>query len=226
MRTYLSMSNFGRALILAMGVTLMSVPRIVQGGLPLDLYIPAALVGMVLVAGAATAWSRQAGMVGLFPHWRLMLGGVGIAVLISLVAVPIQHAWIDPRIQAALSATGNAQLMALRYPVTAGGCVAVMLWSASFETLFFHAATLSFFARLTNRQWIAVALTVALRLFVSMRQMAETGVFDAVPLMLVSTGVMATAACVLFARTGLIPAMMLAAGLDLHLFLNLTQPPP
>ena len=42
----------------------------------------------------------------------------------------------------------------------------------------------------------------------------------------VSTGVMATAACILFARTGLIPAAILAAGLDLHLFLSLPEPSP
>jgi len=226
MHTYLSFSNFGRALILATGVTLLSVPRIVQGALPLDLYIPAALIGMILVAGAATAWSREAGMAGLFPHWRLMVTGVGIAVMISLLAVPIQHAWIDPRTKTALAATGNAHLMALRYPGTMGGCVTVMLWSASFETVFFYAATLSFFARLTNRLWVAVALTVALRLFVSMQQMSGTGVFDAIVLMLVATGVVATAACLLFAGTGLIPTMMLAAGLDLHLFLNLPASPP
>jgi outer membrane protein assembly factor BamB len=34
------------------------------------------------------------------------------------------------------------------------------------------------------------------------------------------------AGCVLFARTGLIPVMMLAAGLDLHLFLNLSESSP
>jgi len=43
--------------------------------------------------------------------------------------------------------------MALRYPASLGGCVAVMLWSASFETMFFQAATMSFLMRVADRLW-------------------------------------------------------------------------
>lgn len=222
MRTYLSMPNFLRALVLGLVATVMSVPRLIQGGLPLGLYVPATLVGMMLVSGAATAWSDRGGMCGIFPARRRMLVGVGIAVLVSAMATPVVHLWVDPSVRKALLATGNAQVMALRYPATVGGCLAVILWSASFETLFFQAATVSFFARLTSRQSIAIVLAVALRLCVSLHQMTELGVVDAVPLMLVSTAVMATVACILFARTGLIATMVLGAGLDLHLFLSRT----
>lgn len=222
MRTYLSMPNFLRALVLGLIATVMSVPRLIQGGLPLGLYIPATLVGMMLVSGAATAWSDRGGMCGMVPAWRRMLVGVGVAVLVSAIATPVVHLWVDPSVRQALQATGNPHAMALRYPATVAGCLAVVLWSASFETLFFQAATVSFFARLTNRQSVAIVLAVALRLCVSLHQMTELGVVDAVPLMLVSTAVMATVACILFARTGLVAAMVLGAGLDLHLFLSRT----
>jgi hypothetical protein len=220
MRTYLSMSNFIKALMLGTVVTLMSIPRMIQGGFRLDLYIPAALVCMTLVSGAATAWSGQGGMAGLFPDRRRMAVGAGIAVLLSLMAMPLEHFWIVPPVRHAIAETGNARLMALRYPETPGGCVALMLWSAGFETMFFQAATMSFFVRLARRPWMGVVFAVSFRLFVTAHQISLAGVGNAIPLILVMAAVGTAMLCVLFIRTGLLPAMILAAGFHLHLFVK------
>lgn len=220
MRDYISISNLWKAAIIGGVVTLMSLPRIIQGNMELWLYLPVAFGGMTLSAGAATAWSDRAGMCGLFPDRRRIFAGIGMAVILVSVITPIYFFWLDSVFRNAIVATGDSKLLMLRYPATLGGCVAVVLWSASFETIFFRAAAMSFFARLTGRQWVAVAGAVVLRVFVICKQLPEAGIVDAMPLFIACTVITSAVSCVLFARWGLPGAMVFSAGLNTHLFIS------
>lgn len=220
MRDYLTLPNLRAALALGTLITVMSVPRIVQGGMDVMLYVPAALTSMTLVAGAATAWSRQGGMCGLFPERRRMWIGIGIAAALSLLALPL-GACLAPVFEDAMRESMRPERVELHYPATAGGCFASMLWAASFETMFFSAAATSLLARLSRRQWVAVSMTTVLRLGVTWRTLALTGVVDAQALFYATSGTAAFIGALLFARAGLPATMVFAAGLQLHLFLHL-----
>ena len=100
-----------------------------------------------------------------------------------------------------------------------GGRLALLLWSAGFETFFFVAATMSFLARLTRRQWVAVSGAALFRMFVATVQLEAAQVWEAIPLSPAASAVSAAVASLLFARYGLPAAMLFSAGLGLHLFL-------
>lgn len=216
MRKYLSLSNLGKALLLSALCTLMSVPRITEGGLNPRFFIPAAFLSLTLIAGAATAWSACAGMAGLWPDRRRQLRGIGIATLAALLLWPVALKF-DPVVRAAFAATNDSRAMLLQYPDSAVGVVALILWSASFELLFFVAAPAAFFARLFNAKWAAIAGPVFVRVFVAHYQLTTGQITDAVPLMLVGHGAMTAAACFLFARFGLAATAVFAAVVDSRL---------
>jgi len=79
MRDYLSESNLFKAAGLAALLTVMSLGRLVQAGVPLGLYVPATFVVMTLVSGAVTAWGRHAGMPGIVTGRRTLLRGLAVA---------------------------------------------------------------------------------------------------------------------------------------------------
>ena len=218
MRDYLSIGNLWKALLLGAVMTVMSIPRIVQGGMPLGPYVPGAFFAMTLVSGAATAWGGKGGMCGLFPGGRRMWVGFGLAVLLTIVGTPIYCLWLDPVLYAALAATGDVKMLALRYPDAIVGKLSLMLWSGSFQVMFFAVAGMSFLTRLTGRPWISGALVVLFRVAVGLYQISEAGVTDSIPVFLLGSAVATACSCALFARTGLPPVMAFAMGLNLHLF--------
>lgn len=218
MREYLSIGNLWKALLLGSAMTVMSIPRIVQGGMPPGPYVPGALFAMTLVSGAATAWGRKGGMVGILADRRRTCSGLALAVGLVLVVTPLYVLWLDPVLYAALEATRNPSMLELRYPSELGGKLALMLWSASFQLMFFTVSGMSFLTRLTGRALISGAMVVLFRVAVGLYQLSEAGVTQGVPLFLVGAAAVTACSCALFARTGLLPAMTLAMGLNLHLF--------
>jgi len=221
MREYLSIPNLGRAAGLAALATVMSVGRLVEGQRPLGLFIPLTFCAMMFVGGAVTAWGRRAGMAGLAADRRTLGTGVILAVLLALLALPVVRYGLDPVLRSALRDAAGPTASQLSFPGTLHGCLASLLWTAGFQTLFFVAAPMALFARLTNRQSVALALTLAFRAYVMHRQLVEAGVTAAVPLFYLQALAGTLAGAFLFARYGLAPAMVLAAGLDLHLLFNL-----
>jgi hypothetical protein len=219
MRDYLSIGNFAKAALLGGAVTLLSIPRFTDGGMPLALYVPASLATMTLVAGAATAWGRRAGMAGVWPERRRALWGVVIGALLG-GALALVYVRTDPVCRDAIARTGDSRLLALQFPATASGRFALSLWSAGFGTLFFCAATMSFLARLTGRQWLAVLGAVVIRLFLVHHRLASEGVTQSIPIFLLRNAVVSAASCTFFARFGLPSAMTFSWVLELrHLFL-------
>ncbi|MFO7870388.1 MAG: hypothetical protein R6V03_03035 [Kiritimatiellia bacterium] len=218
MREYLSLSNLRRALPVAGAVTMLSIPRILQGNLPVVLYTIAAFLSLILLSGAATAWGRKGGMAGLFPERRRMLFGVMLGAGLAVLVLPLYLAWVDPALHRAVTAAENPEVLRLRYPATTGGRFALVLWTAGFEIMFFQAFLMSFAARLTGRQSIAIACSVALRLYVTHLGLMEAGVSGEYPLFMTSAGVSALACAVLFARFGFPASAVFSAGTSLHVF--------
>ena len=175
---------------------------------------------MMFIAGAVTAWGRRAGMAGIVTDRRTLWSGLALAVLLALLALPVYLLELDALLRDALRRATGSTLMNLSYPATIRGCLALMLWSAGFQTMFLVAAPMSLFARLTNRSSAALGLCLALRAYVQHRQMAEAGIIAALPLFLIPALATTLAGGFLFARYGLAPAMLFAAALDLRLLLH------
>ncbi|MBN1669932.1 MAG: hypothetical protein JXR37_02790 [Kiritimatiellae bacterium] len=213
MRDYLSEKNLLKAAALGAVVTLMAVPRIEAGGLRVGVFAVGAFLGSTLVGGMATAWGTRAGMCGLFPDTRRILYGSAAAALLASVLMPLA-ALFDPILKAAVAEAGGERLLSLQFPDTAFGVLALILWSAGFSTLFFAAASVSFFARVCRRQHIAIALAVGLQVLVRYQQLAGGGVSHGVPLFLAESIVAGLVPCLLFARAGIIPAAVFNAVLD------------
>jgi len=216
-RQYLTISNMRKAAALGGAVTLMSVPRMLQGGMDLALYVPAALAGMTLVSGAATAWSDRAGMHGLFPERRRLIAGLGVGSAAAGALALAYLFWPDPLFRSVIIGSGKPEVIALQYPATVGGVLALALWGAGFETTFFRAAAMSFFGRLTGRLWMTIALAVALRIFVTCKYLAGAGIVDHPGLFLAAAALTGTISSFLFARYGLPAPMLFSAVLALRL---------
>jgi hypothetical protein len=198
----------------------MTIPRLLAWGVPLAFYIPATFLSMTLVSGAATAWSTSAGMCGLFPAPRRQLAGMAIAAALAILVLPIFMLYIDPVIVPAIAAKGGQEMLMKRYPVTLSGQIALLLWSAGFETMFLQAAAMSLLSRITGRQWMAVTAAVTLRILLYSHQLDELHILSENPHLLFIAGLMTTASCILFARFGLPAAMVLSAGTCLHVMLR------
>lgn len=210
MRSYLKYSNLSQAITLGGCVTLMSIPRLDQGGTPQWLYVAIAFLCLTLVAGAATAWGSCGGLVGLFPVGRRLAIGLGAALIGGLALFPVYTQWLDPWLKEALMHAGDADRLQLQFPDTLWKQVAVVLWIAGFQVLFFNAAAMSFFCRLTGRISVAIALAVALRVCVSYIQFASISMDNTLPFHVVH-GLTCAIACLLFARAGLLPTSLFAA---------------
>lgn len=195
----------------------MAVPRLLQGGEPAWLYVGLAFLCMTFVAGAATAWGTTAGMVGLFPCRRRLVAGLIAGAVAGLVLIPVFVLWLDPWHKEALLRLDDTARLGLQFPDTPWQKVAIVLWAAGFQVLFFEAASMSFFCRLTGRLLIALSLAVAFRIFVSHLQMADLPVDSAMPFYLVY-GLTSVTGCVLFARAGLPAASVFAASLAIRHF--------
>jgi hypothetical protein len=213
MRTYLSARNFKDAAILGAVVGIMAVPRIILSGENPTTLSLAVFPLMMLVAGAATAWGRSGRMHGLFPeHGRItrtVLVALGAGALIGAA-----HWAGDGLYRNTFAEYSTSEVYAMTYPPTWGGCFALILWSAGFETLFFRAATMSFLARVTGRQWVAIGGAVIFRTVLSFMT-DPAGNADYLTLARM-TGVALTTfcACLLYAQGGITPAMVFAAMID------------
>jgi hypothetical protein len=218
MRDYVSLPNLYKAAGLAALVTVMSIGRLIQADVWLGMYVPMTFMSMLFVGGAVTAWGRSAGMAGIATDRATLGQGIGVAAFLVLVALPIYVLWLDPMLQRALLETGRSDLLEMSYPSTTRGRLAMLLWSAGFQALFFVAAPMSYFARLTRSVWLSIAFCLAVRGFLVFRQMVESGIVDGAPYFVSSALASTFLACLVFARYGLIPTMLFAAGLDLRAF--------
>jgi len=218
MKDYLRQSNLARAMVLASIVTLMAVPRILHAGLDTWIYVPAALFAMTIVAGAGSAWGDRAGMYGLFPEKRRMLAGIGAAVLAGCAIIPLQLMWIDPVLIDAVRTASDKDSLRLSFPSSTPGRVALLLWVAGFETMFFQAGSMSFFARLSGNQWLSIAATVVFRVYATNEHLLHCGIEDTYYILLASSALGTVIACALFARAGLPAAMAFTSVLSLHHF--------
>lgn len=210
MRDYLSFPNLRKAALLGAGMTVMSTPRIILAGLPVS-YIAAAYAGLILFGGMATAWSHYAGMKGLVASRRETLTGLAVAAGLLLLLVPVQAKCLNPVFKEKLVSIGNTDALDLLFPKTLKAGIALMLWAMSFEPLFFQAAVMSFFAKLTKQIRVTILLAVMVRLLVAMLKLGEIGIASGDLFILLCVGIVALISCVLFALYGL-PAVMLLAG--------------
>jgi hypothetical protein len=223
MRNYFTMSNLGRAALLSAVVTLLSVGRMVHGSLLLRVTLPQAFVAcffaMTLVCAAVTAWGKKAGMPGIVTDRRTFLRGTGLALLLALAALPLFRYVLDPMFCGILEASGNDAALELNYPSTLAGQLALLCWMAGFQTLFVCAAPMSLLARLTGRRDFAIALSMVLGVFLVNLKVAARGLQEHFLLFAITSLFGCGLACFLFSRFGLVPTMILTAGMNLRLFL-------
>jgi hypothetical protein len=217
MRTFISTANLKQAVGLAAAITVMSVARILQAGAMPSLQIPAAFLSLIFICGAVTAWGASAGMPGIMTDRKTLVQGTLVAICLSLIALPIQIFWTVPFICKSLLASAKPSLAALMFPAAAGSQIALLLWAVGFQTMFMQAAPMSFFARLVNRQSIALALCVIFRAYVSHHQLEGANLASMEPILFLSPLLATGTGCLVFARFGLAPTILLSIGLNLHL---------
>ncbi|MDA0577472.1 MAG: hypothetical protein O3B24_05175 [Verrucomicrobia bacterium] len=219
MRTFLAYANLRQALPIATLVTLLSTPRLIAGQVPLLLYISTTFTLMLLTAGVVTAWGGTGGLSGAFPPPPRQHAAFIVACLLALALLPLHWLWLDPLMRAAIVEAGPGPLLALAYPTTAAGIAAKLLWSAGFEILCLQAAPVALAARLTGRWWLGILVAVAARTWAANLHLAHYQVLDHHALVLTSTAAGTLAGGLLFARGGLLPAMLFGAAMQLHLLL-------
>lgn len=209
MAAYLTSANLARAAYIGGVAGLMAVPRILEKANGDLLRVVSAFLLMTIVAGAVTAWGEAGGMRGPFPDWRKVLPWTIGSIAVALLLVPFML-WYD-----------SIPQLARDIPKSADAAIALVLWSAGFETLFFQAGLMSFIARLTGSGIAALAAGPALKLFVVLLQWAHFGFGPVPPLVIVGTVVTVGMAGVIYSRAGL-PATMafnaIIAGRHLLLF--------
>lgn len=205
MRKYADIGNLKKAALLGLAICLTSLPRIADAGLAMSTYLPAAFLAMTLVSAAATAWGDQGGMRGLLPERKYLLRGLTAALLFGLIALVLKVWLTDPILKARLP----PKMLALSFPATSVGLIGIILWASGFENMFFNVAATSYFTRLSQNMWLAVALSAAFRTFVSSRLLMSAGIES--PLLLSLNAVSCLIACTLFARSGLPSAMLFSA---------------
>ncbi len=216
MRDYLSISNLRKSLVLGSAVTAAATPRILQGSDNAEILIPSAMLLMTLVAGAVLAWGARGGMVGAFPDRRVMLAGLAGALLVGLVAGMLRMIWSDQALRDVLVSPDLVARFELSFPGTVAEKLALVLWAAGFQVLFFQAGVMAFASRLTGRWEYALVLAGFFRIWVMHLQMDQAGVPPVLSAYIMSTATTLIGAT-LFARSGLPAAMVFAAAIELRL---------
>ena len=217
MRAYLTWDNFRTASALGLAGTLMAAPRILLSGQPAGILIPGAFAALTLTGGAVTAWSRHAGMAGWYAGGRATRRALAAVAVLVIGFFPAQHGVLDPLLRKLLSHATDARWVELQMPASFHAWLALALWCAGFQTLVFTAGPMAFFARLTGRLWVAIALTAAFHIYAMTRAMTQYGVDGGSLLLAAGAVVGCVFSCLLFARGGLLPAAAFAAGMQVHL---------
>ncbi len=221
MRLFLTTSNLYKSAALAGLGTLMSAGRIVHGGMPPVLCISSMFLMLMFIAGAVNAWGRCAGMPGIATGRPTFLRGLLVVCILVFLILPIRIFWLDPVLKPAMltaDAAGRPGLAALAYPDAFSGRMALLLWSAGFQTLFMVAAPMALAARITGCWPVAIVVCIILRACICRLQAAEYGLAEHALLFAAAAVPASAIACWLFARFGLAPAMIFGAGIDLHVF--------
>jgi hypothetical protein len=212
MRAYVTTTNLRNAIALGGFVSVLALPRIfVFGGESAALLGLAVFPLMVFVAGCVTAWGSCGGMAGAFPEGTRQRRWRAAALVLGLLASAGLYAF-DDDVQQILAATSSLLVIRLAFPPTIMEALALVFWSAGFETLFFRASAMSLFSRLSGRYTIAIVGTVILRVAVMWFKESAPGVMtiDRV----ISIGFLSAIACVLYARGGLPAAMIFSAAVN------------
>lgn len=213
---YFSIDNFRQALLPGAIMTLLTAPRIFASGLFPPFYVIPTFFIMILLSATVTAWSRSAGMKGAFPPAREIVKGLLIAFLLLGLLFPPKYFWFNPFFHSAIAATGNMQALRLVFPETLISAIALTLWVMGFETLFFQAAAMSFFARLTNHTWAVLLLSTLLRFYVTLLRIHDIGIKNGTEVILSHAILMNILSCLLFMRYGLLPPMLFIGGLSIY----------
>ncbi len=222
MKDFLREDNLRRAGLLGLAATAMAVPRLFEADLPMRFpwLLLFTFATMTAAGGAAAAWQCRAGMAGLFPGRRRILAGMAWAAGIGIVMAAILQA-TDPLLREAILARDDERLWQTTFPATPREAVSRILWGAGAQTLFFTAAALGFFTRLTGRLWLAILFIVVLRVLVTVHKFADAGLTDVILPYATLAAANGLASCLLYARAGLPAAMTFSATVDLRHFLNL-----
>ncbi len=213
MRTYLTISNFRRATMLGLVCSIMALPRILQAQEGKLLLLVAVLPSLTLAAGAATAWGHMGGLCGVFPDRKTTMKGMAIAVIVGLPAAAVLF-WTDHALMDVLIAFGDQDKLRMTFPPDLTGCLALMLWSGGFATLFFVASTMSFACRITRRVWIAIMCVVFMKGLVRCLALNAMGLDPMHADVFLDGIVMGAAGCLLYARAGFPAAMVFAMVLE------------
>lgn len=213
---YFTIENFRQALLPAAIMTLLASPRIFSSGLYSPFHVIPTFFVMILMTATVTAWSRCAGMKGAFPPAREIVKGLLVVIILLILLFPPKFFWFNPFFHTAISETGNTKALTLIFPETIIPAVALTLWVMVFETLFFQAAAMSFFAKLTKKIWLALLLSSILRLLVTWLRLSDIGIINGEAIILSHAVLMNIISCLLFIRFGLLPPMLFIGGLSVY----------
>lgn len=220
MRRLLHTDNLTRGSLIGGAVTLLSLPRMMEAGVPLAFYALAAFILMSIVGTAVCAWGAIDGMCRFRPRadrhpariWLLALlaGSIG-AIVVAL--------WIDPLLREPLTYSQADRALDLRFPSSLRGRLALVAWAASFEALFLLAGPMAFFTRLAGRRQAGIVACVVLRLIVTSRQMDYVGIDGLLPFIAVTSGLEAIVGGWLFVHGGLLSVSLFTLVQQLHLWM-------
>ena len=216
MNEFFSINNFKKAALLGLTMTLLSAPRILASGIYSFRHVISAFAALTLLSAAVTAWGKSAGMKGLFPSAKEVIQGLKLAGLIVILSFPVKVFWFNPALYAAVESTGNTSALILLFPETLLAGMALTLWVMSFETLFFQAAAISFFGRLSRHFLAALILSTLFRGYVSWLKLGNIGVETAEFLILSHALIINVISCLLFARYGLPASMLFIGGISIY----------
>ena len=205
--------------IIGLGVTLCSLPRMHQAGVPLLLYLFSSWILMSIVGAAVCAWGAIDGMRRLCPSRESRPAVLlSVAVLAGLLGAAITAIWIDPLLNEVLRHSEQPLAFQLRFPDSWQGRLALVLWAASFQALFLYAGPMAFFTRLFGRRQAGIVACVLLRLIVTARQMDHVGVAGLLPVLALTGGLHAAFGGWIYSRGGLLTVALFLAVLQLHLW--------
>ncbi|MCC5790391.1 MAG: hypothetical protein JJT75_12205 [Opitutales bacterium] len=203
MRDFLQEKVLWQSLPVATVVALLAAPRIAQGPFEAGVWylVLFAWAVSMLAAGAVFAWGRKGGLAGPFPghalHWWPMLLAFGLGSLMALLFMGMDTFW-----RPLLARSPEPSLEYLAYPRNWNEWVRLVLWNIGFMTLFFTAAAMAVFARVSRRWVVALLVVVFLRFIASIYRLQAYDMGEFWPVALITTVPFSILACWLYARHG------------------------